>query len=257
MSNVFRDQYQALVLSAKPVGYWPLTINGNDSTSYARHARYCGSPEFISDDTGGWLHLDGSSFLEVPGHSDYSQPASLNGLTVEVWMKAHSLHYPNLKRYIHWLGKGEPQKQEWGFRLYSDDGAEPSMVSAYVWNKEGGEGAGAHLRSAISSKQWMHLVACFEPGDASDPDRGVLIYRDGEFQQGPLSPTTLYDHAPRWRIFPASDDAPLRFGTRSDPTRSPQPGCLEGGLAEIAIYPRVLEHSEIIAHFQAGAACFL
>jgi len=256
MSNLARDDYQALVLTGNPIGYWPLRENAEDISGLTHHGQNHGSPEFISDATGGWVRLDGSSYIEIPSNPVFSQPNSVNGLTVEVWMQAHSLHYPNVKKYIHWLGKGEPEKQEWAFRLYSDDGAEPCRVSAYIWNKEGREGAGAHLNSGISCNQWMHLVACFQPGNARNTDRGVLIYKNGEFQQGPPSPTTLFEHSPRWSIFPTAGNAPLRFGTRSDPSSSNRPNCLGGGLAEIAIYQRVLDESEIESHYQAGSMCF-
>jgi hypothetical protein len=258
MSNSSRDDYQTLVLAGDPIGYWPLRENADDKCDHAHHdGASHGVPEFISDATGGWVRLDGKSYIEVPSNPDFSQPNSVKGLTVEVWMQAQSLHYPNANKYIHWLGKGELNHQEWAFRLYSDDGDKPCRVSAYIWNKVGHEGAGAHLKSRILSNEWMHLVACFQPGNAGKIDRGVLIYRNGEFQQGPPAPTTLYEHSPRWCIYPSAGDAPLRFGTRSDPSTSHPPNCLVGGLAEIAIYQRGLDGSEIASHYEVGSMCFV
>lgn len=162
-----RDDYQKLVMNGKPVGYWPLRENADDVSGRDNHGEEYGSPEFIHDDSGGWVRLDGKSYLEVSSQPVFSQPASEFGLTVEVWMQAHSLHYPTPETYIHWLGKGESGKHEWAFRLYSDDSKRSSRLSAYIWNKEGGEGAGAHLKCGISCNRWMHLMACFEPGSAA------------------------------------------------------------------------------------------
>ncbi len=251
MSNLARDDYQALALAANPIGYWPLRENADDMSGLTHHGQNHGSSEFVQDESGGWVTLDGSSYIEVPSNPVFSQPTSEMGITVEVWMRAHSLHYSNANKYIHWLGKGEPEEQEWAFRLYSDDGAEPCRVSAYIWNKEGHEGAGSHLKCRISSNKWLHLVAGFQPGNASNTDRGVLIYKNGEFQHGPPEPPSLYEHSSHWRIFSTAGNAPLRFGTRSDPSN-----CLVGGLAEIAIYQRVLDASEIKSHYQAGSICF-
>lgn len=209
------------------------------------------TPEFVDDDgIGGWVRLDGESYIEVPGHESFSLPTSGAGLTVEAWMCLHRADFPG--GYIHWFGKGERRKQEWGFRLYSSlDPGSPGRISAYAWNLLGGEGAGAHFLHSVPMGTWTHLVASYQPGDADAAGAGVVTYRNGDWQERPPDPTTLYDHPPRWRIFPEAGDAPLRFGTRSCDNS------LVGGLAEVAVYPRVLEEDEIQQHFQAGIGVFV
>lgn len=248
-ANAARDDYQNLILASGPVGYWPLRENGDDKSGNGHHGRIFGTPTFVQDETGGWVSLDGNSYFQVASDASFSQPTSGAGLTVEVWMRPHVLTLS--EPYIHWLGKGGAGKYEWGFRFYSDDSDRPNRLSAYVWNPVGGCGAGAYFQDKTDKDKWLHITACFQPGDANDPNAGVLIYKNGQFQQGPLrSEATRYHHPPHWRIFPIAGNAPLRFGTRSDPVN-----CLIGGLAEVAIYSRVLDADKIEEHFQAGSVC--
>lgn len=251
MPNTPRDEYHDLIIASNPVGYWPLRENADDESGNGRDGSSVGMPEFINDKTGGWVRLNGTSFIEIPSDPAFSQPTSGSGLTVEVWMRPHVLNFS--QEYIHWLGKGGKDKYEWGFRFYSScDTERPNRLSAYVWNPIGGCGAGAYFQEPVHENEWLYIVASFQPGDANDSTAGVLIYKNGEFKQGPVqSPATRYHHPPHWRIFPAAGDAPLRLGTRSDPAN-----CLIGGLAEIAIYNRLLNEDKIEQHYQAGCKFF-
>jgi hypothetical protein len=107
-------------------------------------------------------------------------------------------------------------------------------------------GAGADFHGQIESGRWIHIVPCFQPGNANIPDAGVLIYRDAELKQGPPAPTTLYDYHPRWRVFPTAGGAPLRLGTRD------RQNFLIGALAEVAVYRKVMQPETIKSHYDAG-----
>jgi len=78
-------------------------------------------------------------------------------------------------------------------------------------------------------------VACYDPSDARNA--GVSIYKNGVRRHGPESSRgarySSYD------IRPQPGPAPLRLGTRD------QQSFLTGGLADVALYPRVLSASEI------------
>ncbi len=249
--NAVRDDYQKLILASGPVGYWPLRENTDDQSGHAHHGRSFGAPTFMQDATGGWVSLDGKSYIQVASDASFSQPTSGAGLTVEVWMRPHVLTLS--EPYIHWLGKGGAGHYEWGFRFYSNDSDRPNRLSAYVWNPDGGCGAGAYFQDPLEIDQWLHITACFQPGDANDPKAGVLIYKNGQFQQGPLrSAATRYHHPPDWSIFPTAGDGPLRLGTRSDPLNG-----LIGGLAEVAVYRQVLDVRVVQAHFQLGRCIFM
>lgn len=253
------EAYRLLTLAAKPVSYWRLgeTSGAAAADETGKHrGKYVGKPKLgepgaISGDSNSSVTLHGKSFIEIPDDPAYSQPTSGAGLTVEVWMRPDNLDFADTAavKYIHWLGKGEEGRQEWAFRLYTrGDSERPNRISAYIWNPNGQLGAGAYFQDRLVAGKWIHVVACYQPGDASvEPRRpGVQIYKDGVFRQGPPSKSTLYDNPPRWHIMPQHGTAPVRLGTREGK------GFFVGGLDEVAIYPRVLSPAEIRLHYEVG-----
>jgi hypothetical protein len=257
------DQYSSVVLAKRPVGYWRLgeaggptafdaSVNGYDGTYFGNPS--FGQPGAIANDpdTAIGLHgFDSGDYVEIPDpvNAEFSQPTSGQGLTVEVWMRPDVLIFPGQTAdpYIHWLGKGVPTQYEWAMRFYSQDTSRPNRISAYIWNPAGGEGAGAYFEDPLTEGVWMHIVACYQPGDKDTmPPAGVQIYRDGVFRQGPPSSGTLYSN-PRFNIVPVHGSAPLRLGARNDLRYT-----LNGGLDEVAIYPRVLGPDEILANYNTG-----
>jgi hypothetical protein len=214
-----------------------------------------GDPGAIANDpdTAVTLHGAGSGdFVEIPDQpgAPFSQPTSTAGLTVEVWMRPDLLVFPGETSdpYIHWLGKGIPSNYEWGFRFYSQDSPDrPNRISAYIWNPSGGEGAGAYFQDSLVPGVWIHVVACYEPGDLNtDPPTGVHIYRDGVHRLGPPSPGTLYR---TYGISPANGSAPVRLSARNNLNLT-----FAGGLDEVAIYPRVLSPDEILENYTVGTS---
>jgi hypothetical protein len=147
-------------------------------------------------------------------------------------------------QYVHWLGKGDTGQYEWGFRFYSKYSSRPNRISAYIWNLGGGEGAGAYFEDELTPGKWMHVVACYDPGDMNSAGAGVSIYRDGMLRGGPtLSPGALYKS---FNIMPAHGNAPVRLGTRD------RKNFFVGALDEVAIYPRVLPPEVILDHYRTG-----
>jgi hypothetical protein len=256
------EAYRLVVLAANPTGYWRLgetagATSAADETLHRHDGKYLGQPKFetqgaIVGDPNGAVTLDGQSYVEIPDDPAFSQPTSGAGLTVEVWLRPDKLDFAedDALKYIHWLGKGEAGQQEWGFRFYTKGDTERSnRISAYIWNLEGKLGAGAYFQDMIVVGEWLHIVACYEPGDASIQSRspGVQIYKNGVFRKGPPERGTLYNNPPEWSIMPAHGKAPVRLGTRD------RKGFLIGGLDEVAIYPRVLTAEEIRLHYEIGA----
>ena len=270
------DQYSSVVLAKGPVGYWRLGEAAGptafDASGYGYDGTYFGNPSFgqqgaIANDPDTAIGLNGfgsGDYVEIPDPDSaaFSQPTSGAGLTVEVWMRPDVLTFPGQTTdpYIHWLGKGMPGQYEWALRFYSQDTTRPNRISAYIWNPgnpAGGEGAGAYFQDALTPGVWMHIVACYEPGDKDTmPPAGVHIYRDGKHRQGPFclpgedlcrpSPGTLYSN---YDIVPAHGTAPLRLGARNDLRYT-----LNGGLDEVAIYPRVLGPDEIMENYNYGVS---
>ncbi len=147
--------------------------------------------------------------------------------------------------YVHWLGKGQPNQYEWGFRFYSNDSpTRPNRVSAYIWNPSGAEGAGAYFQDQLTAGEWIHIVACYDPGNADDRGAGVSIYKNGVLRGSPAhSRGPLYSS---YNIRSAPGSAPVRLGTRD------LASFFRGALADVAIYPRVLSAAEVAGNYRAA-----
>jgi len=263
------DAYSSAVLAKGPVGYWRLGDAAGptavDLSGSGHDGAYFGNPTFgqpgaIAGAVDTAVGFNGSSsrdYVEIAEPADgsqvFSQPTSGVGLSVEAWMRPDVLTFPGEtpERYIHWLGKcvSESGQCEWGFRFYSQDSpARPNRISAYIWNPDGGEGAGAYFQDQLIVGAWMHIVAVYEPGDMNtDPPAGVHIYKNGVHRLGPPSPGTLYRS---YQIMPANGALPLRLGTRDAAmVGSASVSYLTGGLDEVAIYPRMLSADEILENY--------
>jgi hypothetical protein len=259
---VASDRYSGVVLAKGPVGYWRLgeaagPTAADDSGNFY-DGTYNGTPTYgqrgaIVNDPNTAVGFKGPGardYVEIPepAFQEFSQPTSGLGLTVEVWMRPDVLTFPGQTPdpYIHWLGKGEAGQHEWAMRFYSLDSSRPNRISAYIWNPAGGLGAGAYFEDQLMVGQWIHIVACYEPGDQdTEPPAGVHIYKNGVHRLGPPSSGTLYR---TYGIYPANGTAPLRLGTRDFGS------FLTGGLDEVAIYPRVLSPDEILENYNTAIA---
>ena len=196
------------------------------------------------------VELPGTAYVEVPDSTAFSQPASGQGLSVEAWIRpGKDLAFDGEGAapegpYVHWLGKGDNDQQEWALRFYSSKSKKrPSWVSAYIFSPAGHLGAGAHFKGPVKARHWRHAVGCFDPGDMGTANAGVRLYINGALCQGPPAPGTLYS---RFGIVPGHGTAALRLGTRD------LISFLPGGLDEVAIYPRVLSVNEVQAHYKAA-----
>ena len=197
------------------------------------------------------------AYIEIPSSPEFSIQASGEGLSVEVWIRPNVLLFEGegRKKYIHWLGKGERERMEWGFRLHSSDHPKrPKRISAYAWNPQGGEGAGAYYEGdLVAEREWIHLVACFQHYDNPCVKKpGVQLFVNGDFIQGPPSSGTLYLNEGSWSVVLRSGDAPLRFATRSATANS----FLEGRIDEVAIYPKVLTPEQIKRHYDVAIGSY-
>jgi hypothetical protein len=250
------DRYRDAVLAKSPVAYWRLDeLDGPavDATGHGHKGSYVGGitygePGALRDSTDPAIGLNGTdAFVQIPDNAAFSQGASGKGLTVEVWMRPDLLSFAGEegKGYIHWLGKGQAGSYEWGFRFYSSsDSSRPNRISAYIWNPSGGEGAGAYFQDRVKAKEWIHIVACYDPGNASIAGRGVSIYKNAKLRGSPATQKgALYSG---YAIHPVHGAAPVKLGTRDGGS------FLAGALDEVAIYPRVLSASEIAGNFHAS-----
>lgn len=249
--------YRALVLAGKPVGYWRLGEKegpvAHDESPHRRDGAFHGrvgyrEPGAIAGDANTSVKLNGhDAYAEVPNNAHFSQPASGRGMTVEAWLRPDLLIFDGETRehYVHWLGKGEQGNFEWGMRFYSRHSPRPNRISAYIWNPAGGLGAGAYFEDEVKRGEWIHVAACYDPGNLSDPAAGVSIYKNGRLRGSPQTQRgALYRS---FDIAPAHGNAPVRFGTRDSGS------FFAGNLDEVAIYPRVLTAQEINEHYRTGS----
>jgi concanavalin A-like lectin/glucanase superfamily protein len=253
-----RSKYPQAVLASAPTAYWRLGESrgseAHDATGRGNDGQYFGRPEFgqkgaLPFDMDLAVGLPGvrtRSYVEVRDRTEFSIATSGKGLTVEGWMRPDSLefkgeHAGSADDYIHWLGKGEKGRYEWGFRFYSRSSRRPNRISAYVWNPNGKLGAGAHTEDPLTVGAWIYLVATFD--DPRESNAQVHLYKDGQPSPHNKSPGALYSS---YHVLPQHGPTPLRLGTRD--LRS----FLTGGLDEVAIYPRVLKAEEISRHWKAA-----
>jgi hypothetical protein len=253
--------YHERVLMKHPVAYWRFDERAGpiarDSTVHGHNGTYQGGVAFgntggIRSEPDAAIGLNGvDAFVAVPDSKAFSQPTSRRGLTVEAWFRPDTLTFQGEtdQHYVHWLGKGEPGAFEWGFRFYSKDSPRPNRVSAYIWSPTGppgirNEGAGAYFQDDLEPGVWIHVVACYDPADASNPKAGVRIYKNGVLRGKPeTSPGALYA---TFNIHPAHGIAPVRLGTRD------KGSFLAGGLDDVAIYPRVLSGPDILDNYNGA-----
>ncbi len=255
--HMLQSSYYQSVLAKHPIAYWRLgEVKGPtafDATVNKHDGAFHGSPTY--HETGGIKHdpdtaikLDGrGSYIEVPDSKDFSQPTSGQGLTAEAWIRPDVLVFEGETRdpHIHWLGKGDTEQYEWAFRFYSKESTRPNRISAYIWNPAGGLGAGAYFQDVLNPGEWIHVVACYDPGDETNPTAGVSVYKNGVLRGGASTqPGALYRE---YNVKPAHGSALLRLGTRD------LNSFLVGGLDEVAIYPRVLKSAEILENYKSGS----
>ncbi|MBV8632308.1 MAG: LamG domain-containing protein [Silvibacterium sp.] len=181
-----------------------------------------------------------SNYIEIPDDPVFSA-ATTGSLSVSAWMRPDTLSFPIAESdgsgenaYVHWLGKGEDDQQEWTFRMYNNNPAEarPSRISFYVFNPKaaaGGKvnlGVGAYFQGPVTVGQWIHVV-----GVADGTQQATVIYKNGAFQdQQPWS---------KENIVPVHGTAPVRIATRD------LKSFFFGAIRDVRIWDRVLSADEV------------
>jgi Concanavalin A-like lectin/glucanases superfamily len=251
-----RSAYEQRILAKNPIAFWRFSERSgsvmHDATRSGHTGTYRGGVTLGQSRGDGEpaVGLNGTNaFIEIPSSDAFGVATSGRGLTVEAWMRPDTLTFAGQtsEQYVHWLGKGDRGAFEWGFRFYSNDSpSRPNRISAYIWNPASSSaasnlGAGAYFQDVLQRGEWIHVVACYDPGDASDPLAGVSIYKNGELRETPKKSKAARYAA--YNIQPVAGTAPVRLGTRD------LGSFLNGGLADVAIYPRVLSADEIMDNY--------
>ncbi len=126
------------------------------------------------------------------------------------------------KDYLHYLGKGEPSTgYEYMFRQYnsSNDEGRNSRLSFYIFNPEGGLGAGSYVQEPIKEGEWIFLTGVVR-------GKNVEMWKNGVMKDS--DPLSGYD------IVPRNGKGPLRIGTGMGKAY------FNGALDELRVYNRAL-----------------
>lgn len=175
------------------------------------------------------IHFNGQNYIEINDHDDFS--ASTTGeLTITFWMRPTTTTYENSlsSGYIHFLGKGEPGKHEWVFRMYSDDNTakRDNRISYYLYNNSGGLGAGSYFQEPVRVGEWIHVTMVFK-------EDKVHLYKNGKL----MDIDDIKDS--KYNINPQNSNAPVRIGTRE------MKSFFEGDIYQLAFFNKALETNEI------------
>jgi len=187
-----------------------------------------------------YLTYDGvRSYVEVPASPGLS--VSADGLTIEAWMRPDSLSFAHTQgslpteQYVHWLGKGEKDQEEWTFRMYgltTPPGPRANRVSFYVFNLRGGRGCGSYSQDPIVPGRWMDVV-----GVADASARTTTIYKNG---------VPRHTNSFAGIITPAAGGAPLRIGSKDFLS------FFRGAIGPVRIWNRPLAADEVRALYASG-----
>jgi hypothetical protein len=186
-----------------------------------------------------YLSFDGhSTYIEIPDSENFSI-GTTGELTVSAWIQPEtsepgSLVFPSTEggdeAYVHWLGKGQPDQEEWTFRIYSANNGvgRANRISFYVFDPAGGIGIGSHYQDPSNPVQpgvWLHVVG------AADTEK-TYIYINGQ---------AIENNTYSGSITPKHGTAPVRIGTRD------LKSYFKGQIREVRVWSRTLALAEIQA----------
>jgi hypothetical protein len=243
--------YDAVILADKPVGFWPLSAGLTTVADKvgSNTATFTGTPGVSAMPNGdAAVTFDGiTQYLTVPDADNFSVPKT-GQLTLEVWIRPDVYDFPNPETstdgpLVYPLYKGNRTGPggniEYCVRMYSRNSTRPNRTSSYVFNPEGGLGAGSYAEDVLTSGQWMHLVAVFDGVNKGADGWGtVTLYKNG-VQRDQDSWGDPYN------IVPVNGDSPIYLGGR------PGHSYFKGGMGKVAIYGKALTAQQIAAHYAA------
>jgi hypothetical protein len=180
---------------------------------------------------GNAFYFDGmDDYVEIADNDVFSV-STTGSLTISVWMAPAVTTFEKEEGsgYVHWLGKGFTNNQEWNFRIYGLDNTEgrQNRTSFYVFNLTGGLGSGSYVQEPVTTGQWIHFAAVID-------QEKTYIYKNGI-----LKDSDVYYSDPYW-IVPANGSSPVRIGSRDFNS------FFKGAIDDITVFNRALTPSEIV-----------
>jgi hypothetical protein len=144
-------------------------------------------------------------YIEVPDCDQFSATTT-GGLTISFWMSPRVENFSTPDNNIRFLGKGDPKQYEWSFVMYNQDGTDrPQRISFYIFNLNGGLGAGHYTQEPVAVNEWVYITGKID-------GNYIYIYKNGEYINK-SNYTMAMGTIPK--IVPENGNAPLRIGTRN------------------------------------------
>ena len=146
--------------------------------------------------------FDVNDYIEC-SDSDLLSPSNTGNFTVSFWMSPDTLTYTDDTGslpegpYINFLGKGEPTKHEWTFRIHDNTGTKANMISFYIFELDGSPGRSADISESVSIDEWIHIVGTFDSST-------IKIYKNGLFKDSTV-----------WDGTAGNGIAPFRINSRN------------------------------------------
>lgn len=240
------ETYDDIILKDDPVGYWPLGKGAvEDLTKYHHGGEYKGgtTTETVLPNGDQAKVFNGvDSYFEI-SDAKHLRLTETGVLTIEVWMRPDVVNFPNVEKnkdYIYWMGKGGPGNYSWALRMYNKDSwreNRPQRISGYIWNLEGGLGAGSYFQDNIPEHSWVFVALVINTKNTSTkyPTGYTKIYKNGKLRD--------QDDLAGYNIIPGKSTAPVRVGTRN------LGSFFKGAIAKVAIFNYELPQNEIYKHY--------
>jgi hypothetical protein len=239
--------YQQLVLSDRPLAYWPLElVDRNRRVLDLSQNGFDGKPvgnwpaEPSDSAAQGGVYFNGESYIE-PDKKPPLNPQT--GFSVEGWAKVEGgPEFQSIftSRWV--LRSHEPDCQMYGFTLYASD--------QDCWEFWSGNGRPGDLwqklvtTTKVDRSQWVHVTATFQPTGrpiAGEVEGTVRMFVNGEEVASGVHQLSLTDF--EW---------PARIGAAEYVPRYLTSWLFRGWMRDVAVYDYPLEASRVRKHFQTG-----
>jgi hypothetical protein len=256
------------ILTTQPTSYWPLDdLSGSSSCHDEMGLHDASLPSagvtlsVLPFGTSQAPFFDGAlgSVLTIPDDPQYSQPFS-DALTVAAWLCPLALNNANVvgaqDKYVHYVEKAvaESVDAEWALRFYNQlNKIRHSRLSFYTFNlgSPTGEGNGSYMEYGVSKNdetpialgQWVFVVGEAEPWiSPTDLSTGCALWK-----QGVEAKREIPDKYGDFGVHPQHGSGLITVG-------GSQETGLQGAIAHLAIWNRLLSGDEIASIWTAGAS---
>jgi hypothetical protein len=258
------SNYDQLVLSDRPVGFWSMSPSGSiepDLTGNGHDGHYIsGLPKAVPMLNGDMAaDFDGlTQYLTIESNPRFSV-STTRDLTFELWFRANVADMPKQASdgHVQIMGKCDYDgpRCEWEARRYNATTSEGRAyrVSGYIFNTGGGEGSAADFQPVPGELQpltWHHIVVEFTtnttPTDCANPTPypgGINIWVDGILWNAAAHRDT--GCMSQFPITPKATGSPVNIGTMN------YTEYFKGAVGKVALYDYLLTPSQITQHFEA------